>query len=511
MVACLGNYRHIRILFIWNTEYTTESSSEKRHDLQHQQQLLFEYCAQMHLLNVISIYRDHAVDGHFYTFSYFPQFYIQRKTLEDNCFPDRIRNMRGTAIRIVPDQFHPWTFVWHDRDGTLQIDGYLIKILREFAKRNNSTLTLPVPVEPDVSKSGTVWSGLLQNNTVDIIVGIASPDSRRTGVELSTTLQPVDWIFMLPMPPLVPDGEVLWFILNSMLGLSMLLLLFLFSIVLTFESVLQQRRSLKSIVQLFIWMLTNVVLRCIIGQSSYLQISAITRKIKRFMYFFLFLSGIFVSTFLSAGLQSYSTSKPSKYPLVRTFEDLAQIQIAIKVSQMESEIIPLYIGTKSTKMLRLIIEPSIYKVQNERTSMKGNYAYVILSPLLPVLLRLQSYLPRPLYYVREGVYVSKSIPMSIPMQMHSIYREALNKLIHQIQSAGLAELWKSQCYDDMIAAKILNTTKIMPAKQNPMGLNDFFWLWWLYGIGMSVAICVFCAELWHKNRAAKKVIVKQQR
>ncbi|XP_049317822.1 uncharacterized protein LOC125780168 [Bactrocera dorsalis] len=145
MLNLLQNRRNARMLFIWNEEYSA-ATSRKRIQLQKQQQLLFEYCAQMRLLNVIAIYRDYLKDGHFYTFSYFPEFHLERKRMDEDCFPNRIRDLKGIALRTLPDQLEPWTIVWRDRNGNIQISGFFTKILREFAKQNNATLSYPLPV-----------------------------------------------------------------------------------------------------------------------------------------------------------------------------------------------------------------------------------------------------------------------------------------------------------------------------------------------------------------------------
>ncbi|XP_017495029.1 PREDICTED: uncharacterized protein LOC108383158 [Rhagoletis zephyria] len=509
MIACLGNNRHVRILFIWNTEYNTAASLQQRQELKGQQQLLFEYCAQMHLLNVMSIYRDYAVDGHFYTFSYFPQFNIQRKTLVEDCFPDRIKDIKGAAIRTAPDQLDPWTIVWRDGQGIVQIGGFLTKIVREFALRINATLTFPVPVEPDVYDGVPLWSAQLRNDTVDVIIGTSTSAVVVNDVGTTTPVLPVDWIIMVPMPPLVPDSAVLLFILNSVLGLFMILLLFVFSVVLTFESVLWRRRcSPAATVQIFLWVFINVVLRCVIGQPSCVRVRATARYLKRCLYFTLFFSGIFMSTYISAGLQSYSTSKPPKYSRVKTMNDFVQSKIPMRASAFQREVLPFYIGAKKAEILRknFVVEHSHDKLQRQRLSMDGTYAYNLLSPLWPVLARYQSNLPRPLYYISEQIYFSKSILMSIPIQKHSIYREALNNFLGQLHSAGLVDQWTRQGYDDMVAAKKLNTTRVTQVKREHLELEDFYWLWYLYGIGMSLAVLVFCTELWYYNKKIKNAV-----
>ncbi|XP_053962246.1 uncharacterized protein LOC128865881 [Anastrepha ludens] len=382
----------------------------------------------MRLLNVISIYRDYVDDGHFYTFSYFPQFHVQCKTLKEDCFPDRIRDMKGVAIRFVPESVEPWIIVWRDQFGHFQVTGFVAKLLREFAKRNNGTLTYSVidnltPV-PNVL-------ALLKNDTADIVTGIGSSSLKTPGVDTSTPLLSIDWIII-----------------------------------------------------------TNVVLRSIIGQPSCSVVHLKAKFTKRFIYIFLLLSGIFMSTFIAAGLKSYLTSNPHKYSRLTTFEEFINSEIKIKVSQRLYSSVAVFIDLKyvGTMENKFIIEPSLELLQHQRSSLDTRFGYPVADALWKALSRHQSYLPRPLFYVSEKIDVVKNLLLSIPLQEHSIYKEALNNMIHQAQSIGLTDLWTRQIYDDMLVAKIINRTIVKPAGYEPLDLEHFHWLWWMYGFGVSLSV-----------------------
>ncbi|XP_054736693.1 uncharacterized protein LOC129243589 [Anastrepha obliqua] len=483
MVGCLTNRRYIRILFIWNTEYKT-AVIENREELQQQQQLLFEYCAQMRLLNVISIYRDYVDDGHFYTFSYFPQFHLERKTLDEDCFPDRIRNLRGAAIRTIVDEVEPWNIVWRDRYGQVQIGGFLTKLLREFAKRNNGTLSYPSPVNPDNLVNIIIWEPLLSNDTIDMVTGILPADIKSAGFEVSTPLMPIDWTIMVPFPPLVPNSEVLLFLLNSVLGLFLLLLLLIFSFVLTLESLLWRRRSPTSSLRFFIWIFTNVVLRSIIGQPSCSVVHVKAKFTKRFIYICLLLSGIFMSTYITAGLNSYITKNPHQYSPALTFDELYHLGIKIKVNHYVYDSLHFYIDPQVVEKNFLL--DSISEAQRQRASLDPRFGYSVISPYWSVLSRHQSYLPRPLFYVSEQMYLRRTIPTTIPLQAHSIFKEALNNMIHQVNSDGLSDLWIREAYDDMRAAKKINMTEKKSVEFKPLCLEDLYGLWWIFGLGCDV-------------------------
>ncbi|XP_054081360.1 uncharacterized protein LOC128919864 [Zeugodacus cucurbitae] len=511
MINGIRHRRNIRMLFIWNEEYTS-ASSQKRLQLQLQQQLVFQYCAEMRLLNVIGIYRDYLKDGHFYTYSYFPRFHLQRKTLDEDCFPNRIRDLKGAALRTLPDQLEPWSIVWRNRNGEIQIGGFLTKILREFAKQNNATLTYPLPLETDVFVERETWTALLQNDTIDMVSAITIAGDGNDTIDESVPVRLVDWTVMLPLPERIPESEILVFLLNSILGLFLLILLFVFSSVLTFENLIMQRRTATESCVFFLWTLTNVVLRGVIGQPSFVRVDISARFLKRFLYIILLLSGIFMSTFISASLQSYLTSS-LRYPRLNNIKDFYRTDMKIKISQYEYNLLPGYFSPNYIKVLDRILEivPSFAEIQRQRTIHDARYAFTILSPMWSVMMKYQSHLRQPLFYVSEGIYVSKSIPMAIPMQPNSIYREDLNNMIHDIQSVGLLKLWTDQVYDDMVASKKLNITNaVNDVRSEQLNLTSFYWLWWMYGVGVSLSILVFFAELWYYKRAKKKTLAKQK-
>ncbi|XP_049317823.1 uncharacterized protein LOC125780169 [Bactrocera dorsalis] len=509
MVNCLGNKRNTRILFIWNEEYTA-ASSERRLQLQTQQQLLFKYCAEMRLLNVIAIYWDYLKDGHFYTFSYFPEFHLQRKTLHEDCYPNRIKDLEGVAIRMAPDQLEPWSLVWQDRNGDIQIGGFLTRFVREFAKRSNGTVSYPMAVTPERAPTLAELMFLLQNNSIDIVAGTTTVNS--ADMDVSAVILPIDWIIMLPLPAQIPDSEIFLTLLNSSLGLFLFILLFVFSFVLTVEALLLQRRTAAENLLFFFWILTNVVLRSIIGQPSSSKVGVSAKLIKRFLYMTLFLSGIFMSTLMSAGLQSYLTS-PVRYPRINTFEEFLKSDITIKTSQAGYKALDLYVSRRNLNVVKkkFISSNSLEKLQRQRTYLDTRYGYTMFSNLWDVLARYQTYLPQPLFYVSKRLFITKGMPLVMPLQKHSIYKEAFNIMINRLHSVGLTDLWKRQVYEDMIVAKKLNTSYRMEGVRNAkLDLEDFYWLWWLYGIGMGISTLVFFTELWYYKRTIR-VAPKEQK
>ncbi|XP_067633303.1 uncharacterized protein [Eurosta solidaginis] len=491
MIPCLDKRRNSRILFIWNTEHTATRAIE-RLQLQKQQELLFKYCAQKHLLNVISIYRDYLYDGHFYTFSYFPEFHLQRKTLMQQFFPDRIKDLKGAALKALPKYNEPLALIWRNRSGQTQTGGYFSKILEEFVRRHNATLTWPIPLDADARVPIPVWIDLFQNDTIDVVMGIA-PMEHITGYDVSTVVLLSDWTIMLPLPSERPDSEILLFMINSWLGIVLLIFLFVFTLFFTIESFLL-RRSLQKYhanwFALFLSIFFNLVLRSMIGQSSYM--AGDTRR--RLIYIILFLSGILMSTIITAGLNSYFTS-PLHYPKLNTFKELVDSDITIKLTQFEYETLPIYLSMEYFRKLNqtLKLPPESKQLA---TTMDTRYGYTILTPLWSIIARYQTFLPKPLFYVHENIYLIRDLPMCFPLHEHSIYKEAFNDMILLIQSSGLSDLWTKQSYDDMVMAGKLNiTTYLCSVKSKIMDLEKLYYLWLVYGIGVSLSIVVFFAEI----------------
>ncbi|XP_012162479.1 uncharacterized protein LOC105665523 [Ceratitis capitata] len=504
MVICLQNRRNVRMLFIWSSEYTKVSPQQQVKLMQEQEQL-FKYCAYRRLLNVIGIYRDYLSEGHYYTYTYFPQFQLQRKSLADDCFPDRVKDIKGLAIRTVHDQLEPWSLVWYDRMGNVKITGFLTKILNEFAARINGSITYPVAVQPGSFTGMGVSVALLQNNTIDIITGATSNTTHDIGY--SAVLLQLDWIFMLPVPPQIPDSELLLYLLNSVLGLFLLIFLFVFAFVLTWQNLhLRRACSVRLSLHFFCWILINVVLRSVIGQPSCTRVRVSAKFLKRFLHILLLFSGIFMSTLISASLQSCLTS-PLRRPRINTFPDLIKSSISVKISPGGFSLLDGLISKRYVRDLKkvLIVNTSIDELQRQRTNMDPHYGYTLFSNLWSVLARYQANLPQPLFYVSDEIYVTKGMPMTIPMQKNSIYENALSLMINQFHSVGLIELWHRQMYDDMVEARKLNATYQGQQPRNGIfDLEDFYWLWCVYGVGVTISILVFFAEIWHHRRAMKE-------
>ncbi|XP_067633301.1 uncharacterized protein [Eurosta solidaginis] len=521
MVFCLGRKRDSRILFIWNHAYTKHNKTIEAQEKLDQQQLeLFEYCERKRLINVISIYRDYEIDGHFYTFSYFPEIHLQRKTLGgEYCFPDRVKDIKGASIRVIPDQLEPWSMAWYDQNGRLRVGGYITKILEAFVRRVNGTITYPIPIKPNDSLSVLVWLPYLRNDSVDIVAGIAPPSLYSLGHDVTSVLQPVDWNIMLPFQTM-PDSELILYLINSIVGASVLILLIVFSVVFALEGLIWRRRFQRDpncpahSFQLFIWIFINVVLRNVIGLPTSLQIRATAHFITRFLYVLLFLCGIFMSTLISATLNSYLTS-PLVNPRKINFQELIRSGIYVKTSQFEYDILYNYVSAEDLPKIKKILIPieSFAELRDQHTNSDSRYGFTILSTSWDVIDRYQSYLPKPLYYVTEDLSFAKSLPMSIPIQEYSIYKEALSNMIDSVHSSGLTQLWTSQAYDDMMAAKLLDTTThIKESRQNVIDLKYLYWLWWLYGIGVCSSILVFFVEIWcYKRNVRTKRNFRMQR
>lgn len=495
MVGCIGVVRNVRFLFIWHASYV-QASLGRRNELRQQMQKLFVYCASTKLLNVISVYSDFESDAHYYTYSYFPSFHLERKKLEDTCFPNRLKNMQGAALRTLPDQNEPRSIVWRDRWGRLQIGGYMAKVIETFAAQHNATISYPTLIVPDVTYEYEVIFGMLQNETIDFVMGLTGIGWKLNATQVSTPVLPLFWATMLPLPPTRPTRDIYVLIFKSIIGIILLLLWLIFSCLLTCERIRwhHDRRTCRNTFRLFLFILTNVSLRGMLGQPTHIHISAAFTK--RFICILLFLAGIYVSTTSTSYLQTYLTSSP-KLQRVNTFDELLRVPTRIKISSAEYNALIDYVGPRFLQKYKsvFLITSSINDYYYQRKTLDINFGYTVTQSLWKTLVEFQKKLGVHLFYISDRMHLAKNLQMGIPMSPHSIYRDKLNVLIQNLISAGLVEYWENLAYGDMVAAGKLNISISIPSnRDHSLTLEDLYWIWWLYGVGMSLAFVLFFVE-----------------
>ncbi|XP_018795814.1 PREDICTED: uncharacterized protein LOC108973202 [Bactrocera latifrons] len=444
MVRSLGVVRDVRIVFIWNVNYV-KASPGRRNELQQQLRKLFMYCASTKLLNVISVYSDFESEGHYYTYSYFPSFHLERKQMQNACFPNRLKDMQGTALRTLPDQNEPRSIVWRDR-----------------------------------------W-GRLQNETIDFLMGLTGIGWKLNASQVSAPVISMFWATMLPRPPKRPIRDIYVLIFTSVIGLILLLLLLIFSCLLTCESMRwrHNRRTCSNACRLFLFTLTNVSLRSMLGQPTHVHITAAFTK--RFICSLLFVAGIYVSTISTSYLQTYLTSSP-KLQRVNTFDELLCVPTRIKISLAEYNALEDFVGPRFLEKYTsvFLITPSINDYYYERKTLNTHFGYTVPQSLWKTFVEYQRRLGVSLFYISDQMILAKNLQMGIPLSPHSIYRDKLNALIQNLISAGLVEYWEKLAYGDMVAAGKLNKTISTPYNlEHSLTLGNLYWIWWLYGKAFS--------------------------
>ncbi|XP_049303034.1 uncharacterized protein LOC125776175 [Bactrocera dorsalis] len=110
---------------------------------------LFQLCEAEKMLNVVVIPVDFPQTNVFYSYTIFPKFHLEEKTLGSGgveVFPRRLKNLHGYGIRSMPDQILPHSFAY-ELDGRVQVGGYIVKIVQTFATSINATLFYPLPIK----------------------------------------------------------------------------------------------------------------------------------------------------------------------------------------------------------------------------------------------------------------------------------------------------------------------------------------------------------------------------
>ncbi|XP_004519276.1 uncharacterized protein LOC101459693 [Ceratitis capitata] len=498
MINCLGVVRDVRILFMWHDNYAQQTVS-RRNELQQQLRELFLYCARAKLLNVISVYNDFGNEKYYHTYSYFPSFHLVHNTLQETCFPNRLRDMHGAAIHTLPDQNEPRSIVWRDRLGRTQIGGYMARLVEALAKHHNATLSYPRAIVPDVTYEYDEIFKMLQNETIDLLMGVTGMGWRLNASQVSTSVLSSFWAPMLPVPPLRPTRDIYVLIFVSAIGVIFLLLLLTFSCLLTWEQLCARHQSSFREVSCT---LTSVTHRSLLGQPTHVRISC--TFIRRFICMLLFMTGIYMSTTSSSYLNTYLTSSP-KRQRVLTFDELLRHPTRIKISPGEYKGLKIFVSEAFLEKYKgvFLVTSSVNDYYQQRKSLDTSFGYTITNSLWQALVEYQTKLGRHLFYISEGMHLAANLQLGVPLSPHSIYRSALNVLIQNSISAGLMKHWENLVYSDMVAAGKLNlTVATRPILAKGLTLDDLYWIWWLYGVGLMLALVVFLLEC-YVGRVAK--------
>ncbi|XP_011193506.2 uncharacterized protein LOC105219220 [Zeugodacus cucurbitae] len=441
------------------------------------------------IYNVLVIPNGFAGTHKYYTCNMFPldaPRYKEKTVHSSSIFEHQFRNMHGMKLLTYPDQLQPRSMLYYEADGTLQIEGYIGKLVSVFADKRNATLAIEHPFE--VGK--TMYFGdlveLALNNTVDIVAGLTFPHSLEELAMMSYPVQHLDYCYMVPLPETVPINELF----VGIVRLPTLFFIYVFTVIFAALLTHLNQRLKISFINLF---LNDKSIRGILGQSF---VPAVRPNLKvKLIIFLLCYMSIITNTTYQAYLQSYLTHPPLQ-PMYRSYDDMEAAGLKVIFSAKEK-----YVLDSNSSALA---HPKLFEIMQDynawlklRSSMNTKYVYPVSNARWEVFEFQQSLFHRPIFYFNTDLCFFKNALNCLPTRPDLPYLDLLDDFILRLYSSGIIKEWLSLNFYVMAKLKLVvfeDLSKPMDFGR-PLVLDDFYWIRIQYLGCLALACIAFVGEV----------------
>ncbi|XP_017029952.1 uncharacterized protein Ir20a [Drosophila kikkawai] len=418
-------------------------------------------CLHRHLLNVELYFRDHQKSLILYSYQAFPHFRLIQRSLSDilktQIFGNKLGNLRGHRLRVLPDLSPPNTFDYRDERGQLQVAGYLWDFIVTYASQRNASLEVIRPGwRPGGAADSTYMLELTRNGTMDFGLTTAFITKRNVNL-LHQYTYPIlfsSWCTMLPVEKPIPKDDLFGRIMCP--GAVVLLLAILLLGYLAFACM-------------------DSVRNC-----------AWLRILPRLM-------ALILLTTSTAQLLSLLISPPP-HKRIENFDDL--LSSSVRILGMSNEFYDMdgVFRAKYAAAFHLISDPDeLYELRNHFNS---SWAYTIALIKWHVIEQQQHYFSRPLFRLSTDLCFNDYVPTSFVLAPDSIYYESLKDFTLSAAQAGLMKHWIAKSFYDMVASGRMDIRDYSEqVVQQPLSMVDLRHTWLIFGAAIAVASGVFLLEL----------------
>ncbi|XP_002092363.3 uncharacterized protein LOC6531565 [Drosophila yakuba] len=443
--------------------------------------------------NIAFVKENFGESNVIYSCRYFQEPNIEEVHLSEArpIFIEQFRNMKGKAIRIVPDLLPPRSMQYQDANETKMI-GYVANLINNFAQKLNATLQLHI-LNP--STSITEISRMARDDELDMGVFL---EASLFSTNLDTASYPyllTSYCLMVQVPEKVPYNWVYAIIVDPLvLGIIFVMFCLLSLLLIYSQKMSWQKLSLSNI------LLNDKSLRGLLGQSFPFPLNA-SKKL-RLIFTILCFASIMLNTMYDAYLQSYFTDPPSE-PYIRSFKDIGKLRHKTVITATEANVLT---STNNTKFLEipkkhLRIYESARELLALRDTFNLSYNYLVTEDRWSSYAEQQKLFKEPMFYYSNDLCFSRMIFFSIPLRRQLPYRHLFNEHMMRQQEFGLVKYWKGHSFFDMVRLGLTTLEDLsQPKPYSPsLVMEDISWIVKLYLI--ATLLCVFCfmSELgWEK-------------
>uniref|UniRef100_A0A1I8PEN0 Uncharacterized protein n=1 Tax=Stomoxys calcitrans TaxID=35570 RepID=A0A1I8PEN0_STOCA len=513
---CLKLNENFLVLIFWQTHYEMDFLEDLSQTLEAKRQTriliifpegyeqmynIFRKCLQLKMINVVLILLDSFKGLQQYQgFQIFPQLKMEKHTLNTSnpkeIFPNKMKNLYGHAIRMIPDQISPRSVVYRNKQGDLRVDGYLIPFFKMFASHHNATLQYPNDMKENSMLLFKDALRMAEEDKFDILAGLVPVLYASEVPFMSYLYEAKPWCLMIPQEPPYTYRDFLNYHLTDRSKLFPYLTTILVSILMELSTkVWSLQRNVSHAISIRNLCLHPKVWSGILGWT-FNQLPNPNKSMK-ILYAVIFIRGLLVCVQFTASLQSFLT-----HPLtnrIRTYKDLEKSQIKVLTLRSDYDFIaqsPAVSHKYNTNLLEMMDDVETYLQLH--ASFNTTYAYHVYYPQWFIYDSQQKHLKRPIFYL-SNICIHKMGLMAFILGSNSYFLQPLNVRILRSHEMGLLDHWlKSTYYELKQIGKIHDLSENNTAiGVTILGSNEFLSIWMWMGKWYMAGLICFVGELFY--------------
>ncbi|XP_054747635.1 uncharacterized protein LOC129253335 [Anastrepha obliqua] len=260
LLVSLEYRRQSKILFLINNSDTTATCDDTF------LQQLFQFCWQSKMINVAALCSDYKLTAQFYSYTHFPIFALEYKTLNADLlhwgpiYPYRLGNLQGFKLPYIIGGSEPRVIVYN-YNGRKIVGGFAGHLFANFARKHNFSLYEPLPISSYTQFAPSQeLIAAVRNNTVEISVALTYPNIPLNG--FTYPYEQTSFCIWAPVEADIPNSEFFWIVFEGLTFVLVMGTLVIISVVLSFA--LWQHGNRPAILDFF---MHDACLRSVLGQS----------------------------------------------------------------------------------------------------------------------------------------------------------------------------------------------------------------------------------------------------
>ncbi|XP_017085702.1 uncharacterized protein LOC108117686 [Drosophila eugracilis] len=427
---------------------------------------VLSFCLSQSMLHVELYFRNYNHSLILYTYRAFPKFELIKRAISGNervaIFVNKLQNLEGHRLRVMPDLSPPNTFCYRDAMGKDVVVGYLWDFMADFASRINASLEVVRPNWPAGVASESSY--MLQYTSKGLIdVGLTTTlITKRNLWAIHQYTYPIfisSWCTMLPVerPLLTPD---------------------------LFERILSPALAAVLVpITLATWLVVKHLSWLFPLKNS--RLACIVRR----------LLAMLLLTTCSAQLLSLLISPPY-HQRITSFDDLLHEDLKILGMRSEFYYFDGAFRARYAGIFHLIDDPD--QLYDHRNHFNTSWAYTMAYTKWMVIKTQQRHFSKPVFRWSKDLCFVDFMPTSIVVAPNSIYWQSLKNFSFTANQAGLINHWIEKSFYDMVKAgkmRIKDYSELVVLK--PLEIGDLQLIWRICGAAIAVAIGIFLVELFY--------------